>query len=166
MSRLDALRRADEAEALAARLVDFARNLRAAPDGDTQLDWPSDQSGFARTVESLLALRSLRAAYVDARVFGEPAWELLLALFHAHLGGEATYMESLLRNVGPYPSTTRRWLDALEDLGLVACDDEARGPVRLTEAGVLRMTRALVAMQEVADFNGQPRTLTEAPSMT
>ena len=111
-------------------------------------------------------MRRLRAAYVDARVFGEPAWELLLALFHAHLGGETTHMESLLHNVGPYPSTTRRWLDALEDLGLVACDDEARGSVRLTEAGVLRMTQALAAMQEVADFKGQPRALTEAPSMT
>lgn len=154
MSRADTLRRADEAEALASRLLDHARSLRAALETDAQLDWPADQTGFARTIESLLALRRMRATHVDARVFGEPAWELLLALFHAHLNGQSAQMSSLLQNVGPYPSTTRRWLDALEDLGLVACDDEMTGPVRLTEAGVLRMTRTLVAMQEIADFNG------------
>ena len=165
MSRADALRRADAAEALAARLLDFARDLRTMPEPDAPPGWPIDQLGFARTIESLLALRRLRAAYVDARMFGEPAWELLLALFQAHLGGGSMQMESLLQDVGPYPSTTRRWLDALEELGLVSCDDQSQGPVRLTDAGVARMTRALVAMQEVADFTGRPRTL-EAPSMT
>lgn len=152
MRKDDFLRRADEAEALAQRLLDFAAQLRTEPTSERPLEWPELQIDFSQTIEALLKLRQLRSEHVDGRVFGEPAWELLLNLYRAHLDGTTTTPASLLNTTGTYPSTMRRWLRALVDLGLATCDEAEHGSASLTQDGVLRMTHALIAMQTVADF--------------
>jgi DNA-binding transcriptional ArsR family regulator len=72
-------------------------------------------------------------------LFAEPAWDLLLFLFVAGDGGSSV-SETAACHVAPVPPvTTRRWLKALEQAGLVLRqpdeEDDRRCHVRLTDEG-------------------------------
>jgi hypothetical protein len=64
------------------------RDCRDVPDGIDQL------------VRSISRFRSKRRALFRAELFGEPAWDMLLELYHAHLAGRS---ESTDRSRRPDP---------------------------------------------------------------
>lgn len=155
--RPHALRLAEEAETLAARLNDFAAGVRADPTGEApEIFWSDGDALFGDIVQGLLAMGRRRSEHLDRRIFAEPSWEMLLSLFAAHLRNRSIPVDALVLASGIYPSTAHRWLDALVDMGLVTYEPEApleATHARLSDPGALRMNMALLAMQDVAQIH-------------
>lgn len=91
------------------------------------------------TVEAIIRLRSLRAAHVPGELLGDPAWDMLLELFHAELGGRPVTSSVLSKAARVSVSTGQRWIKALVSRGL--CNevndpsDSERLFIRLSEKG-------------------------------
>lgn len=154
MTKDELLNRAQEAEELAHYLLDFAGKLRSQPSAGEQprLFWPESQGAMSKAVASILTLRNRRAKHLDASLFGEPAWDMLLTLFKAHLSRTDLTVEQVCRSGCPYESTARRWLAVLVDHGLVEVAREGRDEllrtVCLTEQGGIGMMKLFLDFQE------------------
>src|SRR5437868_12556323 len=77
-----------------------------------------NEKSLLMTARDLVAARKLRASIFPFEIFGEPAWDILLALYVASdsLHGTATPVEAFS---GVPLTTTIRWLKYLEAEGLV-----------------------------------------------
>jgi DNA-binding transcriptional ArsR family regulator len=88
---------------------------------DRQHQGPSD--GSARPeVEDVLAVireRRLRSRYFDAKLFADPAWDMLLDLFEADLSGARVSTTSLTAASGVPATTALRWIKRMTDSGLL-----------------------------------------------
>lgn len=173
MTTVQALLRAKEAEDLAQYLLDFAGQLRAHSQNEEapRLFWPEDSLGLHETAERILAFRANRTRHLDASLFGEQAWDLLLTLFKVHRSATSLSVDQICKSIGPYESTARRWLDILVNLELVAVTDEggdvAFEAARLTERGEMAMTKTIVALQDALTSSGRHTSgsaLFEAPN--
>ena len=69
--------------------------------------------------DRLYAERRSRDALFPDGLFGEPAWDLLLALFTAREKGQVTILCKAYRAAGVTDTTGRRLLDRLEEEGLI-----------------------------------------------
>jgi DNA-binding MarR family transcriptional regulator len=69
-------------------------------------------------VRALLEARRMRARYFNAAMFGEPAWDMLLALYSAAEENGQLPVSRLAERSGTPPTTAIRWLAYLEDQGL------------------------------------------------
>jgi len=97
--------------------------------------------------ERLYAERRRRDTLFPPGLFGEPAWDLLLALFIARDKGKSVILCAAYRKAGVSDTTGRRVLDRLEREGLI---NRRRAPrsrktrlVELTQEGVERLTEYL-----------------------
>jgi DNA-binding MarR family transcriptional regulator len=106
-------------------LVDPA-TLRAAftglPPGGSQGLSHDRQQLHARARRELEG-RRVREHYFDRQLFGEPAWEILLALYVNQDSGARLTTSKLAESVALPMSTVIRWLGALEQGGLVGRGD-------------------------------------------
>lgn len=75
-------------------------------------------------VRWILKVRRDRARVFGASLFSDPAWDILLELLAARLGGRDIELADLAY-IAP-SSTLARWVAALEERGLVRC----KGPMR------------------------------------
>jgi hypothetical protein len=75
-------------------------------------------------LQSIMVMRRRRSAVFGEGLFSDPAWDILLELFAAELGGRSVGLADLT-HVAPR-STLARWLTALEERGLVLC----QGPLQ------------------------------------
>ena len=94
----------------------------------------SEDSSLTRTVPdtSNLALvtraqeefenRRRRIKIFGRKMFGEPAWDMLLALYINDHAGPRQTVGSLIENAGMVPSTGKRWIEFLVDNGFIARD--------------------------------------------
>ena len=108
---------------------------------------PVDRSTLVNLAKRIKEVRAVRAVVFAPELFGEPAWDLLLALYIAEgdqyrLKVTAACIES---NV---PETTAlRWLSSLHEAGLIRYDSnptDARSRyVALSTAGVAMMDHLL-----------------------
>ena len=80
-----------------------------------------------------------RGDYLPSELFSDPAWEMLLELFHAEIRHRRVSMSEICRGPAASTSTAMRWLKALESHGLVLrradSDDVESESVELTPAG-------------------------------
>jgi hypothetical protein len=76
---------------------------------------------------SIIEMRRRRSAVFGEGLFSDPAWDILLELFAAELGGRSLGLADLA-HIAPR-STLARWLSALEERRLVLC----RGPLQPDE---------------------------------
>ena len=87
--------------------------------------------------------RRRRARYLPVRLFGEPGWDMLLDLYAAAARGEAVSVSNACLAADAPPSTALRWVQHLEEEGLVQRhadeNDARRHYVQLTETGLERM---------------------------
>jgi DNA-binding MarR family transcriptional regulator len=67
--------------------------------------------------------RRRRASFFPRSMFGEPAWDMLLALYIHDLSGRRQTIGSLLQFSGMSLSTAKRWLSFLATHDLVRRDD-------------------------------------------
>lgn len=92
---------------------------------------------------SLLAVRRARRTVLGEDLFSDPAWDILLELYAAKLGGRSMSLSGLARAIETPPSTTGRWIAALEDHRLVSSSidptDPGRVQVKLTTEGASKM---------------------------
>ena len=82
------------------------------------------------------ALPVLASIYRERRVrdevfdmpdlFGEPAWDMLLALARAELEGKRTSVTDLCRESCVPPTTALRWITHMEEIGLIERRDDDR----------------------------------------
>jgi DNA-binding transcriptional ArsR family regulator len=134
----------DEIEAAFAAITSEARHLvRLARARRT------DRGDAAATARRLRNLHAQRKAIVPAVPFGDPAWDLLLALFIAHDEHQEIAMTALCERTDIAQATGTRWLERLEGAGLIARrtpdGDERVKLCRLTDEGARSMRRLLGA---------------------
>ncbi|HTU13124.1 MAG TPA: transcriptional regulator [Allosphingosinicella sp.] len=81
-------------------------------------------------------------------LFGEPAWDLLLAMFTARERGQVMILCRAYKAAGVSDTTGRRLLDRMEEEGLISRRRAPRSRkmriVELTDAAVHRLTAYLV----------------------
>ena len=87
--------------------------------------------------------RSRTAIFGNEELFGEPAWDILLDLYIAHLEGKPVSVSSACIGSASPPTTGLRWLGVLADSGLIIrehdAEDQRRVLVRLTNTGLVAM---------------------------
>jgi hypothetical protein len=92
-------------------------------------------------IASILRLRRQRSEVFGAGLFDDIAWDILLQLYAAHLGGREMRLADL---AGTAPrSTLARWTQVLEERGLVACRLDMLSPadlwIELSSRGAAKM---------------------------
>jgi hypothetical protein len=82
-------------------------------------DTAEDRERARAWAERLYAERRRRDAHFPPDLFGEPAWDLLLAMFTARERGQAMILCRAYRVAGVSDTTGRRLLDRMETDGLI-----------------------------------------------
>jgi DNA-binding MarR family transcriptional regulator len=112
---------------------------------------PSDKRGAsepaaqltAGDVQKIIDARRQRASFFDGNLFADPAWDILLDLYRAHLAQQRISVTSVCFGAGVPVSTALRWLNALEERGFARRSqdplDGRRFFVELTHGGVSAM---------------------------
>ena len=122
-----------------------AIEARGTPDGDRAQAPPmavSDQD-LASGAQSIYRSRRRRARHFDEKLFGEPAWDMLLDLFVHAARGQPLSTTSACVASGVPTTTGLRWLRLLEEAGLTRrapdAADSRLNLVTLTPAGYAAM---------------------------
>jgi hypothetical protein len=123
-----------------ATVVPFARSGGSSATDATVPD--NRRAEFVVKACRILDWRRSRYAYFPSAMFGEPAWDMLLALYCR----EAWTLHALASRAGTPPGIARRWLAYMKDERLVIVDDDANDPkVRLSDEGTARLEDFLSA---------------------
>lgn len=98
-----------------------------------------------RLLKSICKLRKERQDFVPAKLLADPAWDILLQLYAAHVEQHRISISRLTERTGLAGTTTLRWLGNLTSAGMVSRSDDPtdsrRVFVSLTPAGILAMNR-------------------------
>lgn len=90
-------------------------------------------------LRELQQLRLRRREHFNAKLFADPAWDILLELYAAEVSQRRIFIGRLCKLSGMPGTTALRWLDTLEREGLIARRndplDGRRKFVELTEEG-------------------------------
>ena len=73
----------------------------------------------AATVRQVIRLRRARDQFFRADLFADPAWDMLLDLFAAHLDQQRVSVSSLCIAAAVPPTTALRWIKAMTDEALL-----------------------------------------------
>lgn len=124
---------------------EFSRRTAAdEPPEAASDDLPADRALLGLFAEEFYRDRRRRARHLPSKLLGEPAWDLLLDLYVAACRGHAVSVSNACLAADAPASTALRWLQHLQVEGLVERlpdkTDARRHYVRLTEAGVARMS--------------------------
>ena len=107
----------------------------------------ADKLQRRRLVERILALRAARKNFLPPEILGEPAWDILLELYVSALQERKMSPADFATDVPP--STVRRWLETLNNAGLVTSTRSAIGSAAhcsLTEKGRLALDRLIESL--------------------
>jgi hypothetical protein len=94
-------------------------DYRPAAAGSTAADAETRARARLRA-DRLYAERRRRDAHFPPALFGEPAWDLLLAMFIAREKGHAMILCRAYKAAGVSDTTGRRLLDRMEEEGLIS----------------------------------------------
>jgi DNA-binding MarR family transcriptional regulator len=105
------------------------------------------------SVSALIAARKARGALFPKNWFSDPAWDILLFLYQAHLSGECITVGNISEGCDSRPTTTIRWVDILESYKLVTrrrCElDSRRAFIQLTDGGIDAMNRYISNISDI-----------------
>lgn len=76
---------------------------------------PDQYVAYAKRIK---ASRILRLTFFDSSLFGEPAWDMMLALYIAQGEGRRVKVSDLYNESGVPATTTLRWVNRLFELGM------------------------------------------------
>ncbi len=119
--------------AAGAHLSDQSADYRGMPALTPLGTQPAPSSGAATAltagqVRDLLRARRMRADFLPADLFVDPAWDMLLDLLAARLDGARVSVSSLCIAAAVPPTTALRWIRTLTEQGLVErCADPHDG---------------------------------------
>lgn len=137
---------------LTIRLSAVAEEFSGRTAGATLL---ADKATFEGGDRKMLAIRLLeerraRRDFLPEELFHEPAWDMLLALYVAHVDRRTLNVKTLVACAEAPVTTSQRWIDHLAKLKLVdrVIDpmDRRRVEVSLNDAGVDAVGRYLDAV--------------------
>lgn len=104
---------------------------------------PVDRSNLVNLAKKIREVRAVRAAVFAPELFGEPAWDLLLALYIAQGEQYRLNLTAACAGSNVPESTALRWLSSLGEAGLIQYQSnptDARSRyVALSGAGVAMM---------------------------
>jgi|tagenome__1003787_1003787.scaffolds.fasta_scaffold20965414_2 hypothetical protein len=109
----------EEVSRIAGALTRLSIGLRASLQHVCPSSKPNEPHVLLKRIRWLIDARRKRASYIDPDLFGEPAWDILLDLLRAELSYERSSVASTCSAACVPPSTGLRWLNALEQRGLV-----------------------------------------------
>jgi hypothetical protein len=93
-----------------------------------------------KQILEIIQARAARPAFLNVDIFHDPAWDMLLALFAANLGGRSMTVGSLCLASRIPESTAKRYIKYLGGQGLLLQegeeDYEERGNVQLSKKGI------------------------------
>lgn len=132
-----------------ARLSKHEDAPRAAVVAEAGLDFASEPSGehpiTAGDIRQIVRARRLRDRYVGSGLFEDPAWDMMLDLYAAHLERAHVSVSSLCIAAAVAPTTALRWIARLTEAGLFERRpdpfDRRRAFMSLTERGLDAMRR-------------------------
>lgn len=84
----------------------------------------ADQQIAEKDVRALLQLRRNRDRFFGHDLFADPAWDILLELYAATLGQLRVSVTSLCHAAAVPATTALRWINQLEDRGLITRRDD------------------------------------------
>lgn len=79
-----------------------------------------DEEALYQMARATMKSRRLRARFMPGPMFGEPAWDMLLALYIVDKRGARETISKLCLSSGAPATTALRWLDYLQQHKLVA----------------------------------------------
>ena len=82
-------------------------------------DSTRDRADAKKIVEDLIRLRRSREVFFGSELFAEPAWDLLLELYHAELSYARLSVSKACKAAAVPSATALRWLAKLCDCGFV-----------------------------------------------
>jgi hypothetical protein len=114
-------------------LHDIERSLHGDA-ADKSADDACNEARLKALALQIHSARQLRAKYLPDTLFGETAWDIMLALYAFHDG--AAGLDSLCESRRQSMKSTIRWIGHLEEQGLIARAERPDGPVvQLTDDG-------------------------------
>jgi len=108
-------------------------------------DMATSRGGLLAVAKFAFLVRQGRSEQFSPAMFGEPAWDVLLALYLKESGGAAPTVSSLAKTAGVPISTAFRWIDYLLNKRLVvrekSSEDGRALTVALSDGGRERLER-------------------------
>ena len=99
-----------------------------------------DPTNLINLATKIFTARRRRLRFFEEAMFGEPAWDMMLALYINSRSGEVFTVSRLLQFAASPPTSALRWLKYLEKSGLVSREshpNDARSSLmRLTDQGL------------------------------
>ena len=137
-------------EKIAAALV-IVRQAMARIDALSDIvDWGATGTSLHAVAERLYLERRKRDEHFPPGLFGEPAWDLLLALFIAREEGRELNLAQAYRAAGVGPGRGRALIGRMEAAGLIARNPARAGGRRLspclTKQAVERLSHYLTEL--------------------
>lgn len=77
-----------------------------------------DRKVAIETVREVIQARRLRSQFFDGELFADPAWDMLLDLFHAEIAQRRVPVSSLCIAAAVPATTALRWMTTMTDAGL------------------------------------------------
>ncbi len=129
---------------LMTQVADKAPAFRAMPDnGEPAVD-PAD-------IRAAIRARRMRDQFFAGDLFADPAWDMLLDLFAAHLEHVRVSVSSLCIAASVPATTALRWITTMREAGLFERHDDPfdrrRAYVGLSETAVMGMRRYCAAIR-------------------
>ena len=142
---LDSLR--DDIE----RVGRSVRSLAGEPqDGSPFLESSTDRPVSAAEVRQEIRTRRLRDRFFDSRLFADPAWDILLDLYAAHLEHREVSVSSLCIAAATPPTTALRWIGSMTDAGILErrpdSHDKRRHLIALSASALHAIERYFIAL--------------------
>ncbi|MDF2495332.1 transcriptional regulator [Sphingomonas sp.] len=111
-------------------------------------DQPSIEEAALASAKSIYRFRRLRnQRFGCSKIFEDPAWDMILAIFIDQMVGRATSISSACYSSHVAPTTALRWINRLIKEGFLYREDDPfdarRSFLRLTEATRERMIALL-----------------------
>ena len=120
--------------------------------------FPFSSADNEKTVLQIILARRARARVFGTELFSDPGWDVLLALFLARLRHQRMTLVQLGRDVTLSPKLAGRWIDTLDQHGLVRRrsdpGDRRRTFVELSEKGTEAMREWLDASRDIEKDSG------------
>jgi hypothetical protein len=96
-------------------------------------------------MESWLAMRRARSEVFGKNLFADTAWDMLIVLYYARLGGSRMTIAEVSSAIDCLPASTVRWVAALKERNLVITGPANARPqdqkITLTEDAAVRFAQ-------------------------
>jgi DNA-binding MarR family transcriptional regulator len=140
--------------------VHLLQRLTAPTPSESDGSVAESRNALSSVARFSLAVRQERNQHFSPAMFGEPAWDLLLALYVEQAENETPTASMLAKAAGIPITTALRWMDYLEEKRLIERErssfDRRVSTVTLSESGRIRLEGYFAEV--LAAMEGNPQT--------